>query len=186
VNEPERLIDLDPEARELLRAGRAEAPSAAAAARLHAALGLKPLLAPLLATKWLAMGAVVAITGYGVFATEPAANTAPANTAPASAAPASASASRVEDPLVDELRRLEGARARMRASAPAQALALLDAYDARHARGTLREEALALRIDTLVALDRVGAARELARVFLRTYPSSVHRLHVQAQLDDAH
>lgn len=179
MNEPQRLIDLDPEARELLLAGRVEQPSAAAAARLHAALGLKPLLAPWLAAKWLAMGAVVTITGYGVFRPEPPAPTAPAPTAVIAAAP-------VADPLADELRRLDRARAQLRAQTAAQALASLDAYELQYPHGTLREEALALRIDTLVALERRASAHELARAFLRMYPGSVHRLRVQAQLDDAH
>jgi hypothetical protein len=190
LKDPERLIDSDLEARELLRAALREEPSAAAAAQLHAALGLEVPSAPLatasapwLASKWLALATVAVVAGYGAYRVRPAehaVNSAP----PAPRIEQAAPAPEPRSSLTDELRQLDAARESLAKREAVQALRALDAYEARYPHGALREEALALRVETLHTLDRV-AARELARSFLRSYPRSVHRARVQAQLDHA-
>src|SRR6476620_4566070 len=72
--------------------------------------------------------------------------------------------------LRDEIALIDGARAALAAGSPVQALALLERYRARHPRGMLLPEALAMRIE---ALDRSGEharARSLARAYLAEYP----------------
>ena len=70
----------------------------------------------------------------------------------------------------DEIALIDGARAALGAGSPARALSLLDRYRARHPRGVLLPEALAMRIE---AIDRSGdhaRAQALARAFLAEYP----------------
>lgn len=74
--------------------------------------------------------------------------------------------------LRDEITLIDGARAALSAGSPGQALALLERYRARHPRGMLLPEALAMRIE---AIDRSGdhaRAHALARAFLAEYPHS--------------
>jgi len=74
--------------------------------------------------------------------------------------------------LRDEISLIDGARAALAAGSPAEALALLDRYRARHPRGMLLPEALAMRIE---AIDRSGdhqRARALARSFIAEHPHS--------------
>jgi hypothetical protein len=74
--------------------------------------------------------------------------------------------------LRDEIALIDGARNALAGGAPAQALALLERYRARHPHGMLLPEALAMRIE---AIDRSGdhaRARTLARAFLAEYPNS--------------
>jgi len=74
--------------------------------------------------------------------------------------------------LRDETSLIDGARAALAAGSPAEALALLDRYRARHPRGMLLPEALAMRIE---AIDRSGdhaRARALARSFIAEHPQS--------------
>ena len=74
--------------------------------------------------------------------------------------------------LRDEISLIDGARAALGAGSPAEALALLDRYRARHPRGMLLPEALAMRIE---AIDRSGdheRARALARSFVAEHPHS--------------
>ena len=81
-----------------------------------------------------------------------------------SSAPAQAGA------LRDEIALIDGARAALSAGSPGQALTLLERYRARHPRGMLLPEALAMRIE---AIDRSGdhaRAQALARAFLAEYP----------------
>jgi hypothetical protein len=85
--------------------------------------------------------------------------------------------------LRDELARLERARTALRDRRARVALTALDDYDLAHPHGTLREEAGALRIESLFALDEVARASDLARRFLRSYPHSVHGARVASRLE---
>jgi len=94
---------------------------------------------------------------------------APAVEAPARDKPSSTPAAGA---LRDEITLIDGARAALSAGSPGQALALLERYRARHPRGMLLPEALAMRIE---AIDRSGdhaRAHALARAFLADYPHS--------------
>jgi hypothetical protein len=74
-------------------------------------------------------------------------------------------------PLSGELELLKQAREALRQGNSEHALSLLDRYDAQ--RGTtLLAEATLLRIETLSALGRTEAVRELARRFVRENPDS--------------
>jgi hypothetical protein len=57
----------------------------------------------------------------------------------------------------------------------ARALELIEDDTRAHATGPLAEEREALRISTLVALERIADAQAAARELLATYPSSIHR-----------
>jgi hypothetical protein len=99
---------------------------------------------------------------------------APPSVQPAPAAPVveTAAGAPATSTLGDEIALIDGARAALAAGSPAQALSLLERYRARHPRGMLLPEALAMRIE---ALDRGGdhaRARALARAFLADYPKS--------------
>jgi hypothetical protein len=99
-----------------------------------------------------------------VVETAPAPAIAPSVEAPAADQPQEAGA------LRDEIALIDGARAALSAGSPAQALTLLERYRARHPRGMLLPEALAMRIE---AIDRSGdhaRAQALARAFLADYP----------------
>jgi len=85
--------------------------------------------------------------------------------------------------LRDELARLELARTQLRSQRARAAASALDDYDRVYPLGTLREEALALRIETLFALHEPARATELARSFFSAYPHSVHGTRVRGQLE---
>jgi len=86
------------------------------------------------------------------------------------------------DRLRDEAHVLDGARALLADGDASGALARLGDYDRRFAGGSLREEALLLRIESLARVgDRVAAAG-LARRFVTAYPASVHAGRVEALL----
>jgi hypothetical protein len=85
--------------------------------------------------------------------------------------------------LRDELVRLELARTQLRSQRARAAASALDDYDRVYPLGTLREEALALRIETLFALHEPARAAELARSFFLAYPHSVHGTRVRGQLE---
>jgi hypothetical protein len=109
----------------------------------------------------------------------------PQPSAPASTGPTQpASDATLDAPaLRDELARLERARTLLRDRRARAALTTLDDYDRTHPHGTLREEAQALRIETLFALSEVPRASDLAQRFLRSYPHSVHGARVSSQLE---
>jgi len=128
----------------------------------------------------------------------PAATT--AEVAPSPEPPAPLAAPRADDELVtdpaasaatpptlrDELARLELARSQLQRQRARAAQSALDDYDRVYPQGTLREEALALRIETLFLLRERASARratELARSFLANYPESVHGARVRGQLE---
>lgn len=108
-----------------------------------------------------------------------------ATSAPAGTAEARQAGSSIDDApaLRDELTRLERARTALHDRRARVALSTLDDYDRAYPRGALREEAEALRIETLLALDEVARARELGAAFVRSYPHSVHGARVSSQLE---
>jgi hypothetical protein len=86
------------------------------------------------------------------------------------------------DSLGAQAERLDRARARVEAGDSNGALAALDDYDRRFAGGVLSEESSLLRIEALRRRGDTGAAKALARRFLRMYPASVHVGRVTALL----
>ena len=74
--------------------------------------------------------------------------------------------------LRDEISLIDGARAALGAGSPAEALALLDRYRARHPRGMLLPEALAMRIEAIDLSGDHERARALARSFVAEHPQS--------------
>jgi len=75
--------------------------------------------------------------------------------------------------------------ARIRAAVgprPDEALALIDSLDREHrgARGPLAQERAALKVDALVAAQRIGIARDAAEEFMRQYPHSPRIAHLEA------
>jgi hypothetical protein len=97
-----------------------------------------------------------------------------ASTAPVSPAPTS---------LGDEVALLERARESLTASRPSDALASLDAYQARFPSGDLREEAVLLRVRALLAAGHAADARRLADDFARKNPASTYAPRIRALLD---
>jgi TolA-binding protein len=77
-----------------------------------------------------------------------------------------------EDSLAREVAALDEARGALRRDDLGAARRALDAYEAEPGRGTLRAEALYLRIETLVRAGEHSAATEVARQLLRDYPGS--------------
>jgi hypothetical protein len=86
------------------------------------------------------------------------------------------------DRLRDEARVLDGARALLAGGDASGALVRLGDYDRRFAGGSLREEALLLRIESLVRVGDRSTAASLARRFLTAYPASVHAERVEVVL----
>lgn len=83
----------------------------------------------------------------------------------------------------EEITRLEAVRGALATNDAARALALLDAYDGAHKRGTLREEAAILRIEALSRAHRADEARRATIDFLHAYPRSVHIPRLRAGLE---
>ena len=96
----------------------------------------------------------------------------------ASAVPGAAARLREQAQLLDAARTLLAL-----GDAPG-ALARVGDYDRRFPSGSLREEALLLRIEALASTGDRGAASNLARGFLRSYPESVHAARVAALLQE--
>ncbi len=86
------------------------------------------------------------------------------------------------DRLRDEAHVLDGARALLAVGDASGALTRLGDYDRRFAGGSLREEALLLRIESLARVGDRSTAAGLARRFLTAYPASVHAERVEAVL----
>ncbi len=86
------------------------------------------------------------------------------------------------DRLRDEARALDGARALLALGDASGALTRLGDYERRFAGGSLREEALLLRIESLARAGDRSTAAALARRFLATYPASVHVERIEAVL----
>ena len=81
----------------------------------------------------------------------------------------------------DEYRLLRAARQAL-AEFPARALALTEEHARRFPRGMLGQEREAIAVEALFQLGREGQARERARSFFATYPSSPHRSRVERAL----
>jgi hypothetical protein len=163
--------------------------------------------ASVLASKWLLLGSAgVALVGaltWSRFVTpavprarppaesvgthapaEPLPSAAESSALPADQSPAPRREAVADAPaLRDELARLERARTALRDRRSGLALSTLDDYDRAHPHGALREEAQALRIETLFALGEVARGNDLAQSFLRSYPHSVHGARVSSQLE---
>jgi hypothetical protein len=77
-------------------------------------------------------------------------------------------------PLAIETEELGHVRAAMAQGRPADALALLDGFSARHPWAVLGEEATVLRVEALMASGAVQSATALADEFLRTRRSSAY------------
>jgi len=81
--------------------------------------------------------------------------------------------------LLQESRRLDRARAALRAGEPAHALRLL--RDSAPATTALAQEREALTIEAQAAIPTLrAAAAERARAFMRTYPNSPYRVRIKA------
>jgi hypothetical protein len=78
----------------------------------------------------------------------------------------------------DETRTMARIRDALRPD-PTEALALIDAADREHPRGSFAEERAALRVDALVTQGRIGIARDAAEEFLRRYPDSKRAQHIE-------
>jgi len=81
----------------------------------------------------------------------------------------------------DEYRLLRAARQAL-AEFPARALALTEEHARRFPRGMLGQEREAIAVEALFQLGREGQARERARSFFATYPSSPHRSRIERAL----
>lgn len=104
-------------------------------------------------------------------ATRPRASVAAVTPAPsASAAPALG--------LGAEIKALDGVRASMNGGDANGALTALDAYDHAFPQGTLKQEAVLLRIDALMRAGRSDDARKLGHAFLAEHPSTPHRKRI--------
>jgi hypothetical protein len=71
---------------------------------------------------------------------------------------------------VDEARQIEAARAAVSRNDDASAIASLDAYDAAHPNGSLKPEAIVLRIQALGHSGKTVEAQALANEFQKKYP----------------
>jgi hypothetical protein len=89
-----------------------------------------------------------------------------------------------EDSLRAEAQLLETAREQLARSRPADALATLDHYDARYAKGTLAPEAAVLRIQVLIRSGDRASASVLADDFARTHPASPYVARVRSLLSN--
>lgn len=125
-------------------------------------------------------GLVVGVTGG---ASRPSTRVTPSpsvapSTLPSPPLPSSASVGQL-DREVAALARVRGA---LQAGRAQEALAALRAFEQQHPSSVLGQEAHALRIEALLAVRDVDAARAEGERFLRSYPDSPHRARVQALL----
>ncbi|MBX3202221.1 MAG: hypothetical protein KF894_29090 [Labilithrix sp.] len=86
--------------------------------------------------------------------------------------------------LEREIALLDAVKAKLGAGAAEGAARALDGYDAEFPQGTLRPEAVVLRIRTLLALGKRAEAERLAGDFLTRHPGSVHANRIRALLAD--
>jgi hypothetical protein len=105
----------------------------------------------------------------------PAASPAPATTtttAPRAAVPPRATAAADEAKVMAEIRASV-------ATAPERAIALIDAADRAHPEGPAAAERLALRVDVLVKLGKIGLARDFAEKYLALHPNGPAAEHIE-------
>lgn len=91
---------------------------------------------------------------------------------PVSPAPAHAATGADENKAMVEIRSQVSAN-------PERAIALIDAADKAHPTGAFAEERLALRVDALVNLGRIGAARDSAEQYLVRFPKGSAAEHIE-------
>jgi hypothetical protein len=77
-------------------------------------------------------------------------------------------------PLAIEVASLDRARAALASGQPTRALAVLDTYQRAFPRGTLRPEAMYVRVQALMEVGDRAAAHDLAVRFIAQYPDSPH------------
>ncbi len=114
---------------------------------------------------------------------EPERPVAPPPVAPVPARASSATPASSASILAVETAALDEARAKIASGDPNGALALLDAFDARHPRAMLRDEAVVLRIESLAASGERARATALARSFLAQHPESPYARRLRSRLD---
>jgi hypothetical protein len=88
--------------------------------------------------------------------------------------------SATERSIADEVEELDRARAALSTGEPKRALERLSRYDRTFPQGTLREEALRLRIEALVSAGDRATARTFAQRFRSLYPNSTHSERLKA------
>lgn len=103
---------------------------------------------------------------------------------PAPKAPVSRPQPRASDALAAELRALEEARGAFVRGDHAQALRLLDAYNARFPRRSLGTEATVLRIETLVKRGDRAQATRLGRDFLARHADGPYARRVRSLIGE--
>ncbi len=105
---------------------------------------------------------------------------------PLATAPSMAAASRGQtSTLMNEVASLDRAHRALAEGTPRAALAQLDAYATEFPRGTLREEALVLRLEALTAAGDGAEANRVGMRFLKTFPTSPHAPRVRELLAEA-
>jgi hypothetical protein len=97
---------------------------------------------------------------------------APTARAPAVPVPVGAGAGSAEAKAMTEIRTSV-------ATSPERAIALIDAADRAHPAGAAAAERLALRVDALVKLGKIGAARDSAEKYLELHPNGPAAEHIE-------
>ena len=85
--------------------------------------------------------------------------------------------------LAVELAKIDHARAALTAGDPVTALRELDAFERAHPGSSLTEDAWVVRFDALVAKGERAEAREVARTFVRRWPSSPYVTRIRRTID---
>jgi hypothetical protein len=96
-------------------------------------------------------------------------------------APAVASAAPTSG-LGAEIEALDGVRTSLKGNDANAALSALEEYDRAFPAGTLKQEAVLLRIDALMRAGRADDARTLGHAFLGEHPTTPHKKRVQTIL----
>jgi alpha-beta hydrolase superfamily lysophospholipase len=91
---------------------------------------------------------------------------------------------RTQPDISSEIAAIDEARTVLRAGKPSEALAALDRYDAKFARGALRVEATALRIEALLGSGKRDRATALANAFLARHAKSPYAARVRALIGE--
>jgi hypothetical protein len=110
----------------------------------------------------------------------------PIAASPAPVAPSAPSAPSAKAPrpsssaLGEQVLEVDRARRSLAGGDPADALRRIDAYEARFARGALRDEAEVLRVEALLGAGDRAAATRAADRFLAAHPDSPHAARVRA------
>jgi hypothetical protein len=199
--DPQRFDEVDATEfeRQLFEAAHRQVPSAALKARMQQGLGLvaapvaAPVVAKSLALSW-KLGALLGLAAIGTVATVSvverkahpplSAERSRDSSRPSSIAEPVGLGSLDEPPtsnavmpsgdsaLMAEIHLLDRARAALAGGEPRRALGVLDHYDQVHAQGRFRPEAVALRIQALVAAGDELSARSLGQRFLADYPTN--------------